>query len=431
MVSEDRMSRPSDSLSYYRVSANAHPDHPRLEGEHSADVCVIGAGFTGMSAALELAERGFDVAVVEAETVGWGASGRNGGQICTGFSTGLNKLEAQVGKEDARKCWDLAEEAKTLMRQRIERYNIDCDVKWGYIHVAPKRGDVGYLEEMQTEYEALDYGDTELLSKQELEYRLGSSLYQGGLRDAGAGHLHPLNYCLGLADAAISHGARVFEHSKVTHVETGANPEVRTEHGVIRAKFVVVAGNAYLGRLIPKLYSKVMPVGSFILATEPLGENRARSLIRNDDAICDTNFVVDYFRLSGDQRLLFGGRCSYSTIEPKDLAGFMRPRMLKVFPQLDDVSLDYCWGGYIGITMNRIPDMGRLTDTVYYAHGFSGQGVLLTGMYGKLIAEAIAGQAGRFDLLSRFKHTSFPGGPIRTPMLVLAMLYHRMLDMVG
>lgn len=425
------MSRPSDSLSYYRVSANPHPEHPRLEGAQRADVCVIGAGFTGLSAALELAERGFDVAVVEAETVGWGASGRNGGQICTGFSAGMSKLEAQVGRDDARKCWDLAEEAKTLMRERIERYKIDCDLKWGYIHVAPKRGDVEYLNEMQAEYEARGYGETEVFSKQELESRLGSTLYHGGLRDGGAGHLHPLNYCLGLADAAISHGARIFERSKVVDVETGAEPEVRTEHGTVRAGFVVVAGNAYLGKLIPKLYAKIMPVGSFILATEPLGENRARSLIRGDEAICDTNFVVDYFRLSGDHRMLFGGRCSYSTIEPKDLGRFMRPRMLKVFPQLDDVALDYCWGGYIGITMNRIPDMGRLTDTVYYAHGFSGQGVLLTGIYGKLIAEAIAGQAERFDLLARFEHTSFPGGPIRTPMLVLAMLYYRMLDLVG
>ena len=425
------MSRPSDSLSYYRATANSHPDHPRLEGEHRADVAVIGAGFTGLSTALELAERGFDVAVVEAECVGWGASGRNGGQICTGFSSGLSKIEEQVGKEDALKCWALAEEAKTLMRERIARFEIDCDLKWGYIHVAPKRADIPYLEEMKANYEARGYNETELLSKEELEQRLGSSSYHGGLRDAGAGHLHPLNYALGLADAAVGYGARIFEHSEVTHIGTGTKPEVRTEYGSVHADYVVVAGNAYLGKLIPKLYSKIMPVGSFILATEPLGDNRARSLIRDDDAICDTNFVVDYFRLSGDRRMLFGGRCSYSTIEPKDLGAFMRPRLLKVFPQLEDVKLDYCWGGYIGITMNRIPDMGQLSDTVYYAHGFSGQGVLLTGIYGKLIAEAIAGHAERFDLLSRFKHTSFPGGPIRTPMLVLAMLYHRMLDLMG
>jgi len=425
------MSRPSDSLSYYRATAQPHPVHPQLAGEQQADVCVVGAGYTGLSAALELAERGFDVAVVEAETVGWGASGRNGGQICTGFSTGLSKLEAQVGKDDARKCWVLAEEAKTLLRGRIERYGIECDLKWGYIHVAPKKSDMDYLAQARADYEALGYGKTELLSREELEDRLASTRYHGGLVDAGAGHLHPLNYCLGLAEAAIGHGARIFEHSRATKVEIGASPSVHTEHGMVRAKFVVIAGNAYLGKLIPRLYTKIMPVGSFILATEPLGENRARSLIRGDEAICDTNFVVDYFRLSGDRRMLFGGRCSYSTIEPRDLAGFMRPRLLKVFPQLDDVKIEYSWGGYIGITMNRIPDMGRLSDTVYYAHGFSGQGVLLTGMYGKVIGEAIAGQAQRFDLMARFEHRSFPGGPIRTPMLVAAMLYHRMLDLVG
>lgn len=425
------MSRPSDSLSYYRASANPHPDHPKLQGEHKADVCVVGAGFTGLSAALELAERGFSVAVVEAEVVGWGASGRNGGQICTGFSSGLDKMEAQVGRDDALKCWAIAEEAKDLMRARIERYDIDCDLTWGYIHVAPKASRTAELQEMQDEYEALGYDQTQVLSKAELEERLGSTSYHGGLRDAGAGHFHPLNYCLGLADAALSHGAKIFEHSKVTRIETGGNPAVHTEGGVVRANYVVIAGNAYLDRLVPELYSKIMPVGSFILATEPLGENRARTLIRDNDAICDTNFVVDYFRLSGDNRMLFGGRCSYSTIEPRDLAGFMRPRMLKIFPQLDDVTLDYCWGGYIGITMNRIPDIGRLSDTVFYAHGFSGQGVVLSGIYGKLMAEAIAGQAERFDLMARFRHTPFPGGPVRTPMLVLAMLYHRILDLVG
>ncbi|MGI9415350.1 MAG: NAD(P)/FAD-dependent oxidoreductase [Hyphomicrobiales bacterium] len=425
------MTRPSDSLSYYRASANPHAGHPRLEGEHEADVCVIGAGFTGLSAALELAERGFSVAVLEAETVGWGASGRNGGQICTGFSSGMEKLEAQAGKDDARKCWALSEEAKTLMRSRIERYGIQCDLKWGYVHVAPKAGGLPELLEMQEGYAAYGYDKTEVLDKAALEDRLGSTIYHGGLRDAGAGHLHPLNYCLGLADAAVSHGARIFEHSAVTRVETDASPAAHTAGGVVRAKFIVIAGNAYLGKTVPALYPRIMPVGSFILATEPLGENRARSLIRDDDAICDTNFVVDYFRLSGDRRMLFGGRCSYSTVEPRDLQGFMRPRMLKVFPQLDDVKLDYCWGGYIGITVNRIPDIGRLSDTVYYAHGYSGQGVALTGIYGKVIAEAVAGQAERFDVLSQFKHTPFPGGPIRTPMLVAAMLYYRMRDLLG
>jgi gamma-glutamylputrescine oxidase len=425
------MTRPSDRPSYYRATANAHPEHPRLEGEVHADVCVVGAGFTGLSCALELAERGYSVAVVEAQTVGWGASGRNGGQICTGFPSGLKTLAAQVGAADARRCFDLAEEAKALIRARIERHDIRCDLKWGYVNAAAKPGDMAYLATTQEDLAKLGYDQTELLSKQDLEQRLGTTRYHGGLRDRGAGHFHPLNYCLGLADAASGHGARIFERSAATHIDAGANPVVHTRTGSVRARFVVVAGNAYLGRLVPALYARIMPVGSFIVATEPLGENRARALIRDDDAVGDTNFIVDYFRLSADRRMLFGGRCSYSTIEPGDLFGFMRPQLLKVFPQLDDARLDYGWGGYIGITANRIPDMGRLGEAIYYAHGYSGQGVALANLYGTLIAEAIAGQAERFDLLARFRHASFPGGPIRTPLLVMAMLWYRMRDLLG
>jgi len=421
--------RPSDGPSYYRASANPHPSHGALEGVHETDVCVVGAGYTGLSAALELAERGYRVTVLEAETVGWGASGRNGGQICTGFSCEMAKIEDQLGKEGARVCWDLAEESKALIAERVKRYSIACNLKHGYIHAAPKPGDAAYLEHMQEAYAAYGYDKTELLSKAELEERLGSRVYHGGLRDAGAGHLHPLNYCLGLADAAIAAGAVIFENSRVTEIDTGEAPRAVTAAGEVRARFLVLAGNAYLGRTVPALYNKIMPVGSFICATEPLGENRARSLIRDDDAIVDTNFVVDYFRLSEDRRMLFGGRCSYSTLEPKDLAGFMRPRMLRIFPQLADARLDYCWGGYIGITVNRIPDVGRLSDTVYYAHGYSGQGVALTGICGKLLAEAIAGQAERFDVMAKVRHRSFPGGIARTPLLVLAMLYYRMRDL--
>lgn len=427
----ERKARPSDGLSYYRASANPHPSHPRLEGEVAADVCVIGAGFTGLSAALELAGRGYDVALLEAESVGWGASGRNGGQICTGFSTGMKEIEARAGAQDARTCWAIAEEGKRLIAENVARHRIACELKWGYIHVAPKPGDNAYLAEKQREYAAYGHEETELLDKAALEQRLGSRRYHGGLRDARAGHFHPLNYCLGLADAAQAAGVRIFERSPVTAVETGPGPRARTAHGSVRAKFLVICGNAYLGRLVPALYRKIMPVGSFIAATEPLGENRARALIRDDDAICDTNFIVDYFRLSADRRLLFGGRCSYSTLEPRDLKAFMRPRMLRVFPQLDDAGIDYCWGGYIGITVNRIPDVGRLSDTVYYAHGYSGQGVALAGVCGRLLAEAIAGQAERFDVMARFRHRPFPGGPVRTPLLVLAMLYYRLRDALG
>ncbi|MEM7427464.1 MAG: FAD-binding oxidoreductase [Pseudomonadota bacterium] len=422
------MTRPSDGLSYYRATANPAPEFPALEGDRDCDVCVIGAGYTGLSAALELAQRGYDVVVLESETVGWGASGRNGGQICTGVSCGIEKIEKVAGREAAKQVFDISEEAKDLIKARVETHKIDCDLKWGYLHAAPRQGD---LDEMREEVEYLQgFGATgmEVLDRTALSDRLGSTIYHGATREEHAGHLHPLNYCLGLAEAAVKAGARIFEHTPVTAVETGGSPYASTARGRVRAKFMVVGGNAYLGKLIKPLYQRLMPCGSFILATEPLGENRARALIAGDEAVSDSNFIVDYYRCSADHRMLFGGRCSYSTLEPKDLGAFMRPRMLNVFPQLDDVKIDYAWGGYIGITMSRIPHVGRIGQNVYYAQGYSGQGVALSGMCGKLLAEAIMGQAERFDVMAQFKHQPFPGGPLRTPALVLGMLYYRLRD---
>jgi gamma-glutamylputrescine oxidase len=422
------MAKSTVALSYYQATASPAPAHPPLSGDVTADVCVIGAGYTGLSAAIELAEAGYKVVVLEAETVGFGASGRNGGQICTGFSSGQSKIEAQLGKDDARRCFALAEESKVLLKDRIARHAIDCDLNWGYIHAIPKASQFDGLKEWKNELDGLGYTGTQILTKTELEERLGTRFYHGALRESGAGHLHPLNYCLGLARAAIAAGAVIHEKSRVIDIDSGAHPSARTAAGTVRARFMVIAGNAYLGRTVPKLYGKIMPVGSYIIATEPLGENRARALIRDGEAVANTNFIVDYFRLTADTRLLFGGRASYSTLEPPNLGAYMRPRMTSVFPQLRDVKIDFAWGGYIAITYNRIPDCGRLSPTVYYAHGYSGQGLALAGIYGKLMAEAIRGTAERFDLLARIRHMPFPGGPIRTPMLVAAMLYYRLRD---
>jgi gamma-glutamylputrescine oxidase len=223
----------------------------------------------------------------------------------------------------------------------------------------------------------------------------------------------------------------IHEGSRAVEVDTGAKPFVRTAQGRVDAKFIIIACNAYLGRLVPKLYGKVMPVTSYIITTEPLGENRARALIRDGEAVADTNFIVDYFRVTTDTRMLFGGRASYTTLEPSDLGSYMRPRMTRIFPQLRDVKIDYAWGGFIAITYNRIPDCGRLSPTAYYAHGYSGQGVALAGLYGKLMAEAVRGTAERFDLLSRVRHLPFPGGPVRVPMLASAMLFYRIKDMLS
>jgi gamma-glutamylputrescine oxidase len=414
--------------SYYQATATRCPKHPPLQGNTTADVCIVGAGYTGLSAAIELAEAGYKVVVLEADSVGHGASGRNGGQICTGFSAGQEKIATQLGPADARRCFALAEESKQLLRDRISRCGIDCNLRWGYLHVLPKPGRMDGLKAWKEEWDELGYTDTRLVSKAELEENLGTRAYHGALREGGAGHFHPLNYCLGLARAATTAGAVIHEFSRAVEVETGSRPFVRTANGRVDARFVIIACNAYLGRLVPRLYGRVMPVTSYIIATEPLGENRARALIRDGEAVADTNFIVDYFRVTSDTRMLFGGRASYTTLEPNDLGAYMKPRMTKIFPQLRDARIDFAWGGFIAITSNRIPDCGRLSPTAYYAHGYSGQGVALAGLYGKLMAEAIRGTAERFDLLSRVKHLPFPGGPVRVPMLASAMLFYRMRD---
>ena len=414
--------------SYYQATANRSISTLPLEGDVTADACIIGAGYTGLSAALELAEAGYKVVVLEAETIGFGASGRNGGQICTGFSSGQGKIENQLGKADAKRAFDLSEEAKQLILARVAKHKIDCDIRWGYMHCIPKAHQFKHLQEWADEYEALGYGGNTLLTKIELEQKLGTNIYHGALRESNAGHFHPLNYCLGLAAAAIKAGAVVHEHSRVVEVNTGPAPWARTAKGKVSAKFMIIGGNAYLGQLVKPLEGKVMPVGSYIIATEPLGENRAKSLIADNEAVANTNFIVDYYRRSSDHRMLFGGRASYSTFEPPNLGEYMRPRMTSVFPQLKDVKIDYAWGGLIAITSNRIPDCGRLSPTVFYAHGYSGQGVSLAGMYGKLMAECVRGTAERFDLLARIKHLPFPGGRLRTPLLVAAMAYYRVRD---
>ncbi len=419
-----------DAPSYYRASAHEFPDHPPLDGDFDVDVCVIGAGFTGLSAALDLAQAGYSVAILEARTVGFGASGRNGGQICTGFSPGMGKAEKRLSDADAKIAWDVVDGAISLVQERVDTHKIDCDLKWGYLHVATKDRHNSELAEHRDEFAKYGYEGLTLLDKAGVEERLGSEVYKGGLWEPKGGHIHPLNYCIGLARAATEAGAKLYENSAALQIETGANPSATTAKGKVNAKFMVLAGNAYLQDAVPYLYRRLMPVQSYILATEPLGENFAKSLIRDDDAICDSNFIVNYYRLSGDKRMLFGGRASYSTLQPRDLFKFMKPRMLEVYPQLNEAKLDYCWGGYIGITVDRMPHLGRIGTSTLYAQGFSGQGVALSGICGRLMANAIRGQAEQFDVMSKFQPPVFPGGKLRTPALVLAMLYYRLQDMM-
>lgn len=418
--------------SYYAASANPMPDYPVLQGEETADVCVVGAGLTGTSCALELAKRGYDVVVLEANRVAWGASGRSGGQMIFGYSCGEEALEKLIGPDDARRLWDMSLEAVDLIRERVRDYGIDCDLSPGHLHAAIKPRQMRALEAW---HRALDerygYGSPELWDRDRIRSAVASERYIGGLHDPNSGHLHPLNYTLGLAAAAGQAGARFFEASRATGIVHGPEPTVTTAGGSVRCRHVVLGGNAYLGDLSSRLAARIMPVGTYIGASEPLGRERASALIPDNIAVADTNFVLDYFRLSADHRMLFGGRVSYSTVVPPDLAAAMKRRMVKVFPQLSDVGMEYAWGGYVGITRNRAPDFGRIDDNIFYAQGFSGHGIALTGLAGRLMAEAVAGTAERFDVFSRIPHADFPGGVLmRTPALVLAMFWYRLRDLL-
>lgn len=418
--------------SYYAATANPAPERPPLEGEASCDVCIVGGGFTGVSAALELAERGYSVILLEGRRIGWGASGRNGGQVCSAFSSSMDKVAAWVGRDDARKLFELTEESKRLLAERVERHAIDCDLTWGYFNAADRRRELDDCREWAEEW-SRDYGYDKLTlveTPEEAHQHVNSPAVIGGLADSGAGHLHPLNYCLGLAAAAEAAGARLHEDSLVTRVVRGASPAVETARGTVRAKFLVLACNAYLGNLVPEIRRKIMPVGTYIGATEPLGENRAKSLIPGNEAICDLKFVLNYYRLSKDQRMLFGGRVSYSGLTTPNLTRAMGHKMREVFPQLDDVKFDFTWGGYVAITMERSPHFGRIGSNVFFAQGYSGNGVAMSAIAGRVLAEAIGGQAERFDLFAKLPHTTFPGGKLlRTPTLALAMLWYRLRDL--
>jgi gamma-glutamylputrescine oxidase len=418
--------------SWYKASAGQLPACPALQGEQQVDVCILGAGITGLSTAIHLAEQGYRVAVLEGRQVGWGASGRSGGQLIFGFAADQSKLVGLVGREDAQKIWACGLEGMDLLRRLVETYRIDCDLVHGHIHAALKPRQAGDLRQWQADLEnTYGYRSLTYLDRPEMRATVASERYVAGLHDSNSGHLHPLNYTLGLARAAASLGVQIFEHSEVIDIAGGPRVRAKTAAGHVTADFMVLAGNAYLSKLVPGIERKIMPVGTYIAATEPLGAERARSLLRDNVAVADINFVLDYFRCSSDYRLLFGGRVSYSTLPPPHLAETMRKRMLRVFPQLGDVRMQYAWGGFVAITMNRAPHFGRVADNIYFAHGFSGHGIAATGLAGRLMADAIAGSAEKFDVFCRIPHRDFPGGrALRTPALVLAMTWFRLRDLL-
>ena len=426
--------RSQHTASYYAASSLPQPDHPVLQGELVADVCVVGGGFSGLNTALELAERGMSVVLLEAHKIGWGASGRNGGQLIRGVGHGLEQFEGIIGKDGVRHMKLMGLEAVEIVRQRVERFNIACDLTWGYCDLANKPRDLeGFAEEAQ-ELRDLGYRhETRLLQANEVHTVVGSDRYVGGFVDMGSGHLHPLNLALGEAAAAAQLGVKLFENSAVTRIDYGPEVRVHTAQGTVRAKSLVLGCNAYLKDLNPQLSGKVLPAGSYIIATEPLSEAQAHALLPQNMAVCDQRVALDYYRLSADRRLLFGGACHYSGRDPQDIAAYMRPKMLEVFPHLKDVKIDYQWGGMIGIGANRLPQIGRLHDqpNVYYAQAYSGHGVNVTHLAGKLLAEAISGQhSNGFDLFAKVPHITFPGGKyLRSPLLALGMLWHRLKEL--
>ena len=419
--------------SWYAASTPTQPLRPALEGDVEADVCVIGGGIAGCSTALHLAERGYRVVLLEAHRVGWGASGRSGAQAIPGIACGQHKLQSLVGAADARRIWEISVEGLRLQRALIARHGIDCDLREGQMHVAIKpRQERELREEVATLHREYGHDSIRMVEREELRATVASDRYIAGTYDAAGGHLHPLKYTQGLAVAAERAGVQIFEDSRaLSYARISGALEVTTPTGRVRCRSLALCGNAWLGPFAPALARKIMGVGTYIVATEPLGAERAAALIRNDSAVTDVNWVIDYFRRSADHRLLFGGRVSYSGLDPLGTRRATRARMLGVFPQLADVAIDHAWGGYVDITMNRAPHFGRLEPDVYFLQGFSGHGIALTGIAGKLLAEAIAGTTERFDLFARIAHRDFPGGAaLRRPALVLAMLWYRLRDLL-
>jgi len=421
--------------SYYAATANREMAHGSLDGSRNCSVCIVGGGYTGLSAALHLAEKGVDVVLLEANRIGWGASGRNGGQVGSGQRVEQTVLEERHGKSHARLLWELAEESKSLVKGLIAKHQIACDYTPGILHADHRRSFVeesrDYVEHLRLVY---GYEDIRFVDGDEIGNQVGSPRYFGGSLDMGAGHLHPLNFALGLGTAAEAAGAKLFEETRVSAIEgkgTG-RVTVKTDRGEVRADHLILACNGYLGRLDRETAAHVMPINNFIVATEPLSEKEANRLIPNNVAVADSKFVINYFRLSADQRLLFGGGENYGYTFPEDIKSFVRAPMLEIFPQLAEVSIDYGWGGTLAITPKRMPYFARVAPNTMTATGYSGHGVAMATLGGQILAETVAGTSGRFDVFEKLDIPAFPGGDkFRFPLLVLAMTWFSLRDKLG
>ncbi len=419
--------------SYYFDTAKELYQHPQLRERIDVDVCVVGGGFSGINTAIELAQKGFSVALLEAKRIGWGASGRNGGELIRGIGHNIEQFKNVIGDEGVSAIHQMGFEAVDIVRQRVAEHNIDCNLQMGYCDLAMRPR---HMEELKQDFDDLVSqgrgGGFTLLEKKDMGQVIGSNNYEGALVDMNSGHLHPLNLALGEARVARELGVKMFEYSAAQKIIKGDKPKVITEHGEVNCQYLVLAGNAYIGHELDGFVGgKVLPAGSYLLATEPLTDEQCKDIIPQDMAFADMRIDLDYFHLSEDNRLLFGGLCTYSGKDPKDIEAALRPNLEKVFPQLKGVKIDFEWGGMIGIGANRLPQIGRLPDcpNIMYAQAYAGHGVNATHMAAKLIAEALSAQAGRFDIFDKIQHMTFPGGPtFRSPMLAAGMIYHRFLD---
>lgn len=426
------MTAPEHTTSYYADSANDKNLRPSLNGNITSDICVIGAGFTGLSSAIHLAEKGFNVTVLEAKRVGFGASGRNGGQIVHSYSRDIDFIEKHYGKEVGTEMGKMAFEGGRIIRRFAEQYNIDCHLKDGGIFAACNEKQLKELEGKKALWEAHGHQDLELLSASSIKDHIGSEIYAGGLLDKSGGHFHPLNLALGEAAAVESMGGQIFEDSEVIRIEEGDKPVVYTANGSVTCDFIVVAGNAYLGGLIPKLQSKAIPCGTQVIATEVLTEAQQKQLLPKDNCVEDCNYLLDYYRLSNEGRLIYGGGVTYGAREPSKIESMIVPNMLKTFPQLKGTKVDFAWTGNFLLTLMRLPQFGRIGKNMYYAQGYSGHGLTCTHLAGKIMSEVITGDSQRYDVFAGLPQYPFPGGRMfRVPFTAMGAFYYNLRDKMG
>ena len=411
--------------SYYAATANWQTDYPELEGSIEADVAIVGGGFSGVATAVELSERGYKVVLLESNRIGWGASGRNGGQIIGGYGQNPGAFRSTIGSEGVDIVEGMGVECVDIIKQRIEKYNIDCDLKWGYCEVGLKKRHLKSYQQWAEDDPAM-----RLLDQDQIKEYVNSELYLGGYYREDWGHIQPLNLCIGEAKVAQSLGANIFENSQVTSITYGDNPVVTTQKGSVKAGHVILCGNAYMGKLVPYLDARVLPATSCIIGTEPLSDEQLQQTMVRDVAVCDSRTALDYYRLSADKRLLFGGLSNYTGLEPANAEAVMRNKMAKVFPSLKNVKIDYSWSGRMGISVRRMPQIGRIKNSnILYASGYSGHGVAPTHMTGRLLAEAVDGNTHRFDIMNKMFHLPWPGGKLlRRPAMAAGMMFYKIRD---